>query len=240
MMPNPIRCMVVDDEDLALALLEAYIRQTPSLQLAASCENAVQAAEILKQEPVDLIFLDIQMPYLTGLEFLEKNPDRPPVILTTSYADFALEGFRLQVLDYLLKPFSPDRFRQAVEKAAEFITFRQAYQAQHETSKLDYIFVKSDYKMVRIRLSDILYVEGLKQYLKIFTTEKMIITLDSFHHLESLLPAEHFVRIHKSFLVAVAQITALKTNTVEIGKKLLPVGRAYKTALLSLKRDPSQ
>lgn len=231
-----LKCLVVDDEDLALALLEDYIRQCPELEWVGSCEDGLQAQAMLRQQEVDLLFLDIQMPFLNGLELLESLPLQPAVVITTSYPDYALEGFRLSVVDYLLKPFLFERFAQAVRKAGEFARYQRftkdnLLMTNTLSEHPDYLFVRSDYKMIKVKFDDILYIEGLKQYVKIQTLQKLIITLESLKNLEHQLPIAQFARVHKSFIVAVNQVEAIATRFVVIQKKKIPVGKTYRAAL---------
>lgn len=233
-----MRCLIVDDEYMARLLLEEYVGKIPSLELVGLCENALEAFHLLKTHPIDILFLDIQMPHLSGLEFVQTLRDKPAVIFTTAYSEYALEGFRLDAADYLLKPFSFERFAQAVGKAADVVTFRKqlfkpALSRSAELPEADHFFVKSDGKLIKVRFDDILYVEGLKEYISIYTVDKQrIITLQSIKNMESLLPGQRFVRIHKSYIIALKKIDALMGNLVEINKKLLPIGITYKDELL--------
>lgn len=240
-MPN-IRCLVVDDEELARALLGNYIGRLPHLQLAASCANPLEALAVLQQQPVDLLFLDIQMPELTGIEFLRTLPRKPVVIFTTAYAEYALEGYALDVTDYLLKPFSFERFLQAVNKAIALIQAKPANPPTispasapppetHEPAK-DYILVKADHKVHRLRYDDILYIQSMREYAAFYTSSGRILSLNALKTLEETLPPERFIRIHKSYIVAIAKIDALEGNMVQVGKEKLPVGANYREELV--------
>jgi len=225
-----IRCLAVDDEPLALELLEDNIRQVPFLQLVGKCSNALEALKFLQQQSVDLIFLDIQMPGLTGLQFIRSLPHRPMIILITAYEKFALEGFELDVVDYLVKPVSLDRFIKACNKASELFNLR-AKQASNMAA--DYFFVSADYSLVKVEFADILWIEGLKDYVKINlkSSSKPIITRMSMKALEDQLPASRFMRIHKSYIVSISSITSVRKSSVFIGAMELPVGDSYKDSI---------
>ena len=233
-----IRCIVLDDEALALDLIEDNIRKVPFLELVKKCTGAFDAMEILKLEQVDLIFLDIQMPDLSGIQFLKSLKTKPLVIFTTAYEKYAIEGFELDVIDYLLKPFSFERFLKAVNKASEFLELKNksiSNGTQDEIrSSHDFIFVKADYKLVKIDFTDILFIEGLKDYIKIFTGEKPIITLMSMKLIEERLPAGEFVRVHRSFIVALKKIRFIQRNFIQIGEREIPISDNYRDQLFSI------
>jgi DNA-binding LytR/AlgR family response regulator len=224
-----LSCIAVDDEPLALELLEDNISKLPYLQLVAKCSNAIEAMKVLQQQPVDLIFLDIQMPGLTGLQFIQTLTQKPMIILITAYEKFALEGFNLDVIDYLVKPVPLDRFVKACNKAWEL------YQLKNKKpgSDLDYIFVNVDYSLLKIVLADIMWVEGLKDYIKIQlkSSLKAIITRMSMKSMEDLLPHSKFIRVHKSFIISIAYVTAVRKNSVFIGAMEIPVSDSYPDAL---------
>jgi DNA-binding LytR/AlgR family response regulator len=220
-----INCVVADDEQLAREVIENYIGTVEQLHLVASCSNGAQVYNAIKAGPIDLLFLDIQMPQLTGIELLRTLKDPPRVILTTAYREFALEGFELNVVDYLLKPVSLERFLKAIDK----VTAGQA--------AIAFIDVRSDRKMIRIPLRDILFVEGLKDYVKIHTPGKVIITYLTLGHVEAQLPANPFIRVHRSFLISLEHITAWSQSQIEIGQYSIPIGSSYiKTVLKKLER----
>jgi DNA-binding LytR/AlgR family response regulator len=223
-----MRCIIVDDEPLVRELLEDNLRQVPFLELVKSCKSALQALETLQKEQVDLIFLDIQMPHLNGVEFLQSLHNPPLVIMVTAYEKYAVEGFNLQVADYLLKPFSFDRFLKACNRAAELLRVKDSGTTQ-ERSKNDF-FVNVEYTLVKIIVEEINYVEGLKDYIKIFlsSTPKPILTRMSIKAIEAKLPADAFVRTHKSFLVAVNKVTTIKRGFVCIGNKEIPVSETFR------------
>ncbi|MBK6929421.1 MAG: response regulator transcription factor [Saprospirales bacterium] len=191
---------------------------------------------VLQQQPVDLLFLDIQMPELTGIEFLRTLRSKPVVIFTTAYAEFALEGYALDVTDYLLKPFSFERFVLACNKAIALLQARRAIAAEPAAAELapgkDYILVKADHKVHRVKLDDILFVQSMREYVAFYTPSGRIISLNSLKSLEETLPAERFIRIHKSYIVAIDKIDTLEGNLVHIGKEKLPIGANYREAVV--------
>jgi two-component system LytT family response regulator len=227
-----IRCIAIDDESLALDLLEDNIRRTPFLKLLKSFTSGFDALEFLRQEPVELIFLDIRMPDLTGLQLLKVIQPKPLVILITAYEKYALEGFELDVVDYLLKPVPYERFLKAVTKARELILLRRAALAlstKEETAPSSgYIFVKSDYKQVRIDFSEILYIEGLKDYIKIYNGEKPVITQMSMKSISEKLPEKDFMRVHRSFIINVHRIQYVQRMHIRVGNKDIPIGENYR------------
>ncbi len=228
-----IKCMIVDDEQLARTLLEEYIKKLPQLELAAVCKNPLEAMDVLRHEEVDLMFLDIQMPELTGVEFLKAMHVKPVVIFTTAYSEYALEGYQLDVIDYLVKPFSFERFVKAVNKASELIRLKKLGESEPPAKvKDDFIVVHADHKIYKIKLKDIKYIEGLKEYVSYFTEEKRIIALESLKKLEEILPADRFMRVHRSYIVPVDRIKTMEGNQLEIGGKMIPVGRSYREEVL--------
>ena len=230
-----LRCLAIDDEPLALELLEDNIKQVPFLELTGKCKNALEALKFLQQQSVDLIFLDIQMPGLTGLQFIQSLTQKPMFILITAYEKFALEGFNLEVIDYLVKPVSLDRFIKACNKAFELHSLRTK-KPEHVESSPDYFFVNVEYSLVKVEFADIQWIEGLKDYIKIYlrSSSKAVITRLSMKSLEEQLPASKFIRIHKSYIVSKAAITSIRKNSVFIGPEEFPVGDNYKDALNTL------
>lgn len=231
-----INCLVVDDEELARTLLKNYIARLPHLALAGECKNPLDALDRLNQERVDLIFLDIQMPELTGTEFIKTLSNKPLVIFTTAYPDYALEGYALDVVDYLLKPIGFDRFLLAVNKAAERRRLREmpsvGTAAEAEPPK-DFVLVKSEHRLHRLKLDDILYIEGMAEYVAFHTRSSgRLLSLMSLKQLEGDLPADRFLRIHKSYIVASAHVSVLEGNQVVIGKVKLPLGASYREEVL--------
>ncbi len=229
-----MKCIAIDDEPLALDLLEDNISMVPYLQLTGKCNNAFEAMEILRHQQVDLIFLDIQMPGLTGLQFLESLPNKPLVILITAYEKYALEGFNLAVTDYLVKPVSLERFIKACNKAQELFLLRTGGKTAREEA--DFFFVNVDYSLLKVVFSDIRWVEGLKDYVKIHlnSSPKPVITRMSIKGLEEQLPGSRFVRVHKSYIVSIAAITTIRKNSVFLDTLELPVGDTYRDALYAI------
>ncbi len=225
------RCLLVDDEHLALALLEKFVADTPGLEVAATCKSPVRAIEMLQSEPIDLLFLDIQMPILSGLNLLKSVSKRPVTIFTTAYPQHAVEAFDLDAVDYLLKPYSFVRFTQAVEKALALLRQR----ADKASALPDgHLTVKADRQWVKIPIADIRYIEGWKEYVKIFVENDKVVTLESLNNLESTLPAEHFLRVHKSFIVAKSCVQKMDGEMlVLIGNARIPVARARKKEVVA-------
>ena len=221
-----IRCIIIDDEQLVRELLEDNIRQIPFLQLVRSCRSAMEAMEALQSGQVDLMFLDIQMPGLSGLQFLQTLQNPPLTILVTAYEKYALEGYNLQVADYLLKPFTFERFLKACNRADELLKLQQKPSA----APVQDFFVNVEYTQVKITVSDIEYIEGLKDYIKIHLTSspKPVLTRMTMKAMEEKLPAGAFIRTHKSYLVAASKITMIKRDLVYIGKTEIPVSESYK------------
>lgn len=222
-----IRCIIVDDEPLAIEILEEYIKKISWLDLVASLESGLEAIEFVEQHDIDLVFLDIQMPDLSGIKTAELLNNRCEIIFTTAYNQYAIEGFELEARDYLLKPISFDRFLKSVQRLK-----RQSSEPNQINS--DYIFVKTEYKIKKIRFDEICYVEGMKDYLRIVTIDEKVMTLLSFAKLIPKLPARQFVRIHKSYVVAVDAIDSVEKGKVRVGEKLLPIGETHKEAFLKL------
>jgi len=233
-----INVIIVDDEPLAQDVLETYIDNMSELNLVSKCNNALEANAALKNNDIDLMFLDIQMPQITGIDFLRSLENPPVVIFTTAYPNYAVDGFELNVLDYLLKPISMERFMKAVNKASEQIALKKGSNQDSPDNEADYIFVKADKKLIKINFSDVLYIEGLKDYVIIRQADKRVVTLQTMKSLEQKLPASIFKRIHRSYIVNLQQINAVVGNMVEITEKgqakHIPVGKNYRDELLSL------
>ena len=232
-----IRCLVVDDEPLALHILEDYIAKVPFLQLVKATTNPIEALTMVQEGNIDLVFLDVQMPELTGIQFLKIANGKAKVILTTAYSQYALEGYELDVVDYLLKPIAFDRFFKASQKAQGIIQPAvsqpvvepvQQVQQQQQDFMNDFIFVKSEYKIQKVYLHQILYIEGLKDYISIFTPTERIITLQNMKKMEETLPERHFMRVHKSYIVALNKIDSIERSRIFIGDKIIPVGDTYR------------
>ena len=231
-----INAIIVDDEPLAQDILETYLEKIPQIQLVAKCDNAFEANEALNQHDVDLMFLDINMPQLTGTEFLRGLADPPVTIFTTAYPNYALDGFELNALDYLVKPISTERFLQACNRAIEQAELKQKAQAgQVEDGGPGFFFVKADKKLVRVNLEEIVYIEGLKDYVIIRLPNDRVITLQTMKSLEQRLPEKDFQRIHRSYIVNLNRIEAVQGNSIEVKEKgkmtNLPVGKSYRDSL---------
>lgn len=232
-MTPKLRCLLVDDEPPALEILRTYIDATPMLEIAGECHHAMAAFEFIQNNPVDLIFLDINMPKLTGTDFLRALPSPPKVIFTTAHRDYAVDGFELGAIDYLLKPYSLDRFLRAVHRAINpeqkhgTTTSKEILTTENER----FLYVRADRKMVKIMVDEIRYVESLKDYVRIFLPDRQVITKQTITALEEMLPEHDFTRIHRSFIVAVNKIDSYNLNAVFIGKTELPVGPLYKHEL---------
>ncbi|MCI5080370.1 MAG: LytTR family DNA-binding domain-containing protein [Saprospiraceae bacterium] len=237
-----INVIIVDDEPLAQDVLETYIEKISELNLVQKCSNALEANEALKNHDIDLMFLDIQMPQLTGIDFLKSLTKPPLVIFTTAYPNYAIEGFELNALDYLLKPISLERFMKAVNKAMDRLELEQRDESEEPVEVVeghpDYIFVKADKKLVKVNYDDIIYIEGLKDYVIIRMDKSRIITLQTMKSLESKLPSPTFKRIHRSYIVNIEKINAIVGNMVEVVEKgqakHLPIGKNYREDLLEI------
>ena len=240
-----IKCLVIDDELPAREILKKHIHGLEALELSGSCSNAVEAVSFLKDNRVDLLFLDIQMPHLLGTNFLRTLKDPPKVIFTTAYRKYAVEGFELDAVDFLLKPVSFQRFLKAVNKVlqmnlqAETGTSATAVHDGNSESAPPFLYFRADRKMVKVQFNDILYIEGLDDYIKIVTTYKTIITKHLLSSLQEMLPPNEFVRIHKSFIIAINRIESFNADSVEIGKKEIPVGRLYKHDVIKILNSSS-
>ncbi len=226
-----ISCLAVDDEPPALAVIENHIRCIPALELSGTCNNAVEAIEKLQQHPVDLIFLDIQMPQILGTDFVRTLKNPPKIIFTTAFRKFALEGFELNAVDYLLKPISFERFLKAVNKVMDtsLVPTPNLSSQDNQKDPVDQnLYFRSNRKMIKVSLDEIQYIESLKDYIKVVTPTKTIITKQSISSLEDSLPRENFIRIHRSFIISLSKIESYNSEMVEIGKKEFPISRMYK------------
>ena len=222
-MSNKLTCVVVDDEPMAREILESYILKVPYLTLVKTCKNASEAILYLQDHKADLFFLDINMPEITGLSLAKIINKKAKIIFTTAYREHAIDGFNLNVIDYLLKPFSFDRFLEAVEK----VSLTEFTEKNH-----DFMFVRSDRKMVKVDFNSILYIESLSDYVKIFTADKTIVTRETISSLEVKLSEEKFIRIHRSFIVSLKNITSYTNEFIEVHQKALPISRSYKESVL--------
>ena len=233
-----LRCALVDDEPLALSLLESYVRKTDSLELCGSYSCAIQAMKSLPEHPVDLLFLDIQMPELNGLEFSRMVSDNTRIIFTTAFEQYAIDGYRVNALDYLLKPISYNDFIEAVNKALQWFELRKKAETPDSVqtslpTDSNHIYVKSDYKIVQIELDKILYIEGLKDYIKIYTEDnpRPILSLTSMKTMEEKLPSNRFIRVHRSYIVQKQKIKIIDKGRIVFGKEYIPVSDSYKQEL---------
>jgi two-component system, LytTR family, response regulator LytT len=224
-----ITTIAIDDEPLALTLVAGYIEKTPGLSLIGKFDNPVDAADFLSNTIVDLIFVDIQMPDLSGIEFTRLMEKGPKVIFTTAFEKYALEGYKLEIVDYLLKPFSYEEFLTAVHKAQKLIRLEQKVPSTVDVNN-EFLFLKSDYKIKRINFNDILYIEGLKDYVKVFTQNapRPVLSLTSLKLLESKLPENKFMRVHRSFIVNLGKIDTIERSRIVFGKEYIPVSDQYK------------
>lgn len=230
-----IKCIIVDDEPLAIEIVESYVSRIEELQRVGSFRNAIQAFTFIQQNPVDLIFLDIQMPKLSGIDFLKTLKNPPKVILTTAYRDYAIDGFELEVIDYLLKPIPFERFLKAVGKVMhQPVPAVQPIAAKTDNPADDYVYFKVDKKMIKTKMEDVLYIESIKDYVKVRTEEKEIITQQKISYLEESLPQQQFLRVHRSFIINVNKIDAYSATDVEIGKHSIPIGRNYKNDVIKV------
>lgn len=224
-----LNCLIVDDEPLARNLLVEYVKKVTYLNLVKTCSSPLEAIEALRNHPVDLMFLDVQMPEVTGITLLKSLQHKPLVILTTAYSEYALESYELDVIDYLLKPITLERFLRAVDKANTRLTTPQAPSGQPgEHSVLPFVFVKDGTKLVKIRWADILYIEGLKDYVTIHTKQQKVVSLQRLKSMEETLPADQFIRIHNSFIIALQAIDTVHKDKVQIGTVFLPVSDSYR------------
>ena len=231
-----LKCMVIDDEPLAIQLLENHISKVPFLELVSTFKNPLEALISINTNAVDLIFLDIQMPQLNGVQFMKLLQNRAQVIITSAYQEYAIEGFEHNVVDYLLKPISFERFFKAVEKAHNL---KNPAQKLERTTELHpatggYIFIKVETKMVRVELDDILFIEGLKNYVSIQTKTKKIITLQVMKQLEEILPSHRFLRVHKSYIIALDKINSVERQEIHIGDRIIPIGITYQESFFRM------
>ncbi|QNL49042.1 response regulator transcription factor [Olivibacter sp. SDN3] len=231
---NRIRCMAVDDEPPALQLLKSYIDKIHSLQLIFHSSNALDAFNFIQQNEIDLLFIDIQMPGLNGLEFVKALFHKPAIIITTAYREHAAEGFDLDVLDYLVKPFRFERFLKAVSKYTHTVTVPANFEMlqNNRTSESVYMYFNVNKELIKVFLKDILYIESIKDYIKIVTLQKTIVTYQRISYMEEKLPEEDFMRTHKSFIVNIHKINSFKSDRIRIASDVIPIGRFYKRNLI--------
>jgi len=226
-----INCIAIEDEPLALKKIKEYINQVGYLHLLEVFNNAIEALGFLKNNPVDLIFLDIRMKKLSGIQFLESLQFKPKVIITSAYDEYALKGYELDVADYLLKPFAFDRFLKSVDKVYNQFTDSK------ENVNNDFLFVKTEYRIERVELKDILYVQGMKDYLQVHTTDKKIMTLQTFKNFIDILPKSDFQRVHNSYIVSISKIESIERNRIRIGTEMIPISNGYKDNFYELLKE---
>ncbi|MBY0542535.1 MAG: LytTR family DNA-binding domain-containing protein [Sphingobacteriaceae bacterium] len=243
-----LKCIAVDDEPLALDIIEDYISKVPFLQLVKRTENAIEALQLVQAGGIDLVFLDIQMPELTGIQFLKIATGKSNYILTTAYSQYALESYDLNVSDYLLKPIAFDRFYKAVEKVHNLVQKADSTVVSNSEPTVipsvtaaapvqqaqDFIFVKTEHKIQKIELDDILYIEGLKDYISIFTKTERVITLQNMKKMEETLPKGEFIRVHKSYIISIDKIESIERSRITIAKKIIPIGDTYRDEFFKL------
>jgi DNA-binding LytR/AlgR family response regulator len=238
-----IRCIIVDDEPLARNVLEKHINKITDLELVAKCGNAIEAFNVLSNREVDLMFLDIQMPQITGIELLRSLKNKPRVIFTTAYREYAIDGYELDVIDYLLKPISFERFFKSINKVFSTAKTNIPEINEHKSepgSENPYIFIKSDRKKIKIFLSEIIYIESIKDYVRIVTTDKSHVSYLKIGYLEEKLPSSLFLRIHKSFIINAGKIKSYTPVEIEMPGKILTIGRYYKQKVLKFLENRNQ
>jgi DNA-binding LytR/AlgR family response regulator len=230
-MLKPFKCLIVDDEPLAIDVIENYLQRFDNIE-SSRCENALEAFHILKEEKFDLIFLDIEMPLLNGLDFLSALKEPPPVIITTAYRDYAVEGFEYEVLDYLVKPISFPRFLKAIERSMKSATAGEQVMDTDPGDDHEYLFVKVDRKFMKIMINEILYIESLKDYVRVTTPSGSVISYQSLTAFTERLPPGKFLRIHRSFTIGIDKVDSIENNCVEINGKQIPISREHRQEVL--------
>jgi DNA-binding LytR/AlgR family response regulator len=226
-----IRCIIVEDEELAQAVIISHLQHFHQFELVGVYRNAREAMECLQQQTIDLMFLDIHLPGMTGLHFLASIKDPPLVVLTTAHREYALESYEFNVIDYLLKPISLERFTKAIQKISGGRLYNHTTEAEPTP---DHIFIRSNSKFFKVNFSEIIFIEGMKDYLKIHTPEFRLVTHQTMGEMEKQLPPKQFIRIHKSYIIAISKIKAVQTNAIELPEKVLPIGISYKETVMSM------
>jgi len=232
-----MNCIAIDDEPLALDIISEFCSRISYVNLIGTFTNPLDAANLLNSIEIDLIFLDIHMPHINGLDFLKSLYSPPLIIFTTAYKEHAFQGFDYDAVDYLIKPFASDRFTKAVNKAHQLIQLKKSGAVVQEdklSGSSGFIMVKVEYSTIRLNLDDILYIEGLKDYVKIYTTGKLILTKTTMKNITDKLPADRFLRVHKSFIVSVGKIDMIENNRIVIGKERIPIGESYKIPFFNI------
>jgi DNA-binding LytR/AlgR family response regulator len=228
-----LKCIIIEDEVLAQDVIKSHLARLNTLELAGVYRNAPEAEAALKTGEIDIMFLDIRLPGMSGLQFLRGLKDPPLVVLTTAYAEYALESYEFNVIDYLLKPVSFERFSKAVNKILDGRLFTAAAKEAYLYSD-DHIFVRSNSKFFRVNFSEILYIQGMRDYLKIFTPDYALVTHQTMNELEKTLPPRHFIRVHKSYIISLKNIRSIYGNTIELGKATIPIGVNYKESVMNM------
>ena len=229
-----IRCLIIDDEPPAREIIRRYVQEIPTLQLVGECANAIQALTVLQQQPVDLLFLDIRMPQLNGTDFIKTLKNPPKVIFTTAFSEYALEGYELDVVDYLLKPVPFDRFLKAVNKAFPSGAAPEEKMDLAEKKKQAFVYFRIDRKMKKVILDDIMYIESMKDYIKLFTPGGTLITKQSISSVEEMLPVKEFARVHRSYIVSLNNIKSFTAEMIEIGNTNIPIGKLYRSEAMKI------
>ncbi len=228
-----IKCIIVEDEALAQNVLQSHLQKIDRFELVAICNNALEAREVLNKQDIDLMFLDIQLPGMTGLNFLRSLQSPPLVVITTAYAEYAVESYEFNIIDYLLKPVSFERFSKAIDKIVDGRLFTQVTK-EKESLPADHIFVKSNSKFFKVNFSEIIYIEGMKDYLKIHCRDYKLVTLQTMSEMEKILPVNQFIRVHKSYIIALAHVKSIYGNSIEMEYETIPVGINYKDKVMHL------
>ena len=232
-----MNCIALDDEPLALDIIEAYVKKHPELNLIARCNNADEASKVLNSQHIDLMFLDIQMPGVTGLNFIRLLKNKPLFMFTTAYSEYAIDGFELDAIDYLLKPIAYDRFEKAIEKAKEYYTIKNNSGLTESDLENDFIFVKANQQLIKLAYGEILYVEAFADYVKIFLNDRKIVTLQTMKKMEAKLPSDIFSRVHRSFIVNRKAVQSFSTSVCEVNGEKIPVGKNYKNDFIKLMKS---
>lgn len=228
-----VKCLITDDEPVAREIVKSFVQKIPDLELVGECKNVSETLEILNKEDIQLLFLDINMPEISGLTLAKSIQSKTKIIFTTAYREYAVEGFDLQVVDYLLKPISFDRFFKAVRQFFDlYVSKENLNQTITNSKKEEFIFVRSERKMVKINFDDIIHIESLSDYIKIHLKDQVVVTRETINNIESKLPKESFLRTHRSFIVSLARITSYTNEFVELDKKAIPISRSYKENVL--------
>jgi DNA-binding LytR/AlgR family response regulator len=232
-----MNCIALDDEPLALDIIEAYVKKHPELNLIARCNNADEASKVLNSQHIDLMFLDIQMPGVTGLNFVRSLKNKPLFMFTTAYSEYAIDGFELDAIDYLLKPIAYDRFEKAIEKAKEYYTIKNNSGLTESDLENDFIFVKANQQLIKLAYGEILYVEAFADYVKIFLNDRKIVTLQTMKKMGAKLPSDIFSRVHRSFIVNRKAVQSFSTTVCWVNGEKIPVGKNYKNDFIKLMKS---